>query len=113
MPSTTGPHLFQPGQSGNPAGRPKGARSFTTKVREALMKIADGKDYTNEAAFIRSILKKAIEEGDASTQKLIWNYLDGLPHQTVDTTVEFNPKPLLDVLTENNHVRDNNGDEES
>ena len=74
---------FVKGQSGNPAGKPKGTRSFTTKVREALEKIADGKDYSYEEAFIKSILKKAIVDGDSSTQKLIWNYLDGLPVQRI------------------------------
>lgn len=74
---------FQPGESGNPAGRPVGAKNFTTKVREALEKIADGKDYTYEEAFIKSLMKKAIVDGDASTQRLIWNYLDGLPKQEV------------------------------
>ena len=74
---------FQPGQSGNPAGRPVGATSFTTKVKEALEKIAEGKDYSYEEAFIKSILKKAIVDGDSSTQKLIWNYLDGMPRQNI------------------------------
>jgi hypothetical protein len=78
--------IFPPGVSGNPKGKPKGLRSFTTKVREALEKIADGKDYTNEEAFIKSILKKAINDGDSSTQKLIWNYLDGMPSQSIDHT---------------------------
>jgi hypothetical protein len=77
---------FVKGQSGNPAGKPKGTRSFTTKVREALEKIAEGKDYSYEEAFIKSILKKAIIDGDSSTQRLIWNYLDGLPAQSMDLT---------------------------
>lgn len=78
--------VFPPGVSGNPAGRPAGTRNFTTKVREALEKIADGKEYTYEEAFIKSILKKAIVDGDSSTQRLIWNYLDGIPHQKIDVT---------------------------
>lgn len=79
---------FQSGDkwNGNKKGRPVGAKSFTTKVREALKKIADGTNYSYEEAFIKSILNKAITEGDSSTQKLIWNYLDGLPHQTADIT---------------------------
>lgn len=77
---------FKPGQSGNPAGRVPGTKNFTTKVREALEKIADGKEYTYEEAFIKSILKKAIVDGDASTQRLIWNYLDGMPQAKVDIT---------------------------
>ena len=87
---------FVKGQSGNPAGRPQGARSFTTKVREALEKIADGKDYTYEEALIKSILKKAIVDGDVASQRIIWNYLDGMPRETKDVTVKL-PKPLLDV----------------
>ena len=70
----------------NREGRPPGSKNFTTKVREALEKIADGTDYTYEQAFIKSIMKKAIVDGDSATQKLIWNYLDGLPHQTTDIT---------------------------
>jgi len=70
----------------NREGRPEGTKNFTTKVREALETIAEGKDYTYEAAFIKSILKKAIVDGDASTQRLIWNYLDGLPAQKMDIT---------------------------
>jgi hypothetical protein len=71
----------------NRNGRPVGTKNFTTKVKEALLKIADGKDYTYEEAFIRSILKKAIVEGDASTQRLIWNYLDGMPLQQVNSNI--------------------------
>ena len=79
---------FQPGQSGNPAGKPPGAKNFTTKVREALEKIAEGKDYTYEEAFIKSILKNAIVDGKEQTQRLIWNYLDGLPQQKMDITTQ-------------------------
>jgi hypothetical protein len=71
-------------------GKVAGVRNFTTKVREALEKIADGKDYTYEEAFIKSIMKKAIMDGDASTQRLIWNYLDGMPIQQVNSNVSGN-----------------------
>jgi hypothetical protein len=33
----TAPHLFKPGQSGNPAGRPKGARNKATLAALALL----------------------------------------------------------------------------
>lgn len=67
-------------------GRPVGAKSFTTKVKEALMKIAEGKNYTYEEAFIRTILKKGIVDGDSVIIRLIWNYLDGMPLQKTDLT---------------------------
>ena len=100
--------VFVKGQSGNPAGKPVGTRSFTTKVREALEKIADGKDYTYEEAFIKSILKKAIVDGDTSMQKIIWNYLDGMPITRIgnpDGTNIF-PQPILDVSKDTSHIKD-------
>lgn len=72
---------FVKGQSGNPAGKPKGARSFTTKVRDALMKIADGKETTYERLLIQSILDKAIYDKDNTMMKVIWEQLDGKPLQ--------------------------------
>jgi len=32
--------------------------------------------------------------------------LDGLPHQTIDTTVEVKPSPLLDALHNNNSSKE-------
>lgn len=75
---------FKPGFSGNPAGKPVGSKAFTTKIRQALEKIVEGKDYSYEEAFIKSVLKNAIVKGDPATQRLIWNYLDGLPKATLD-----------------------------
>lgn len=72
----------------NMEGRPEGTKNFTTKVREALEKIAEGKDYTYEEAFIKSIMKKAIVDGDSGTQRLVWNYLDGMPHQSTDISMK-------------------------
>jgi hypothetical protein len=70
-----------PGQpSLNPKGRPKGSKNFTTKVREALAKIADGKSTTREEELIISIINKATG-GDSSMAKLIWEQLDGKPVQ--------------------------------
>lgn len=104
---------FVKGQSGNPEGRPVGAKNFTTKVREALEKIADGKDYTYEEAFIKSILKKGIVDGDSGTQRLIWNYLDGLPAQRFDENSPLSvsikiSKEVADKYNETNSNSSNN-----
>lgn len=77
---------FQPGQSGNPAGKPPGTKHLTTKVREALEKIAEGTNTSHEELLVKAILKKAIVDGDAASQKLIWNYLDGMPSQSIEVT---------------------------
>lgn len=70
----------------NPKGKPIGTRSFTTKVREALSKIAEGKDYTYEEAFIKAILKKSIIDQDVSMMKTVWEQLDGRPLQKTEIT---------------------------
>jgi hypothetical protein len=62
--------LWKPGQSGNPAGRPKGAKNKVT-----LMKIAlEGELRTQLGPHMASILAKAIDmanKGDASMIKLL------------------------------------------
>ena len=94
------PHLFQPGQSGNPAGKPKGAKNFTTKVREALLKVAEGKDYTYEEAYLKAILKKAIIDQDTTIMKLIWNYLDGMPNQNIDMDIKRDEPDIREIYKE-------------
>jgi len=53
---------FQPGQSGNPTGRPKGARHKTTLAIESLL---DGE----AEALTRKVIEKA-KEGDLAALKL-------------------------------------------
>lgn len=59
-------HQFRPGQSGNPSGRPKGARSFDTDLRDELgevISISDGNktiEVTKQRAIIKTLLRMAI-----------------------------------------------------
>ena len=56
------PHLFQPGQSGNPSGRPQGSRNKATLAMEGLM---DGQ--------AEAITQKAVDlalEGDTTALRL-------------------------------------------
>ena len=78
---------FVPGVSGNPDGRPLGARNFTTKIREALEKIGEGNKTSYEDALVKKVLHKAIIEGNEQMIKLVWNYLDGMPKQNVDNNI--------------------------
>lgn len=100
---------FKPGQSGNPKGRPKGSFSITTLVRQALEKRPKGeREKTFVDKFVQKLLDKAIDDGDTVTQKMIWNYIDGLPRETIDMNVTL-PKPILDI----NALQSNKSDKEN
>jgi hypothetical protein len=89
---------FVPGHEGK-GGRPKGL-SITSLVRAELDKAPEGDESTYAELLIRQLLKKAIVEGDSSTQKLIWNYIDGLPQANLDVTSDnkpiFIPSEIMD-----------------
>jgi hypothetical protein len=80
-------------------GKKMGATSFTTKVREALDKIYQGKATTAETALVESILKNAIERGKTETQKMIWNYLDGMPVAKVEQNLSIKATKEIEDMT--------------
>ena len=60
-------HQFRPGQSGNPSGRPKGARSFKSDLRDELGEVVSISDddnktieVTKQRAIIKTLLRMAI-----------------------------------------------------
>jgi len=80
MPKTS--TSFKPGQSGNPKGRPPKGYSITAWFKEMFNSKPEVLD-----ALGKSILSKALE-GDAAAQKIVWNYVDGMPKQNMDLTSE-------------------------
>ena len=89
---------FTQGNLGGP-GRPKGL-SITALIKEELEKIPEGQKKTYAELLTRRLLKKAIQEGDHPTQKMIWNYIDGLPQASLDVTSDnkpiFIPSEIMD-----------------
>ena len=69
---------FAPGQSGNPSGRPKGARNKTTMAIEALLE--------GEA---EELTRKAIEMAKAGDGRVMRMCLDRLAPPRKDATVCF------------------------
>jgi len=74
---------FKPGQSGNPAGRPKGVRNKTTLAVEALL---DGE--------AEAITRKAIEKAKDGDMTAIRLCLDRLVPPVKDRPVMFEMPPI-------------------
>jgi hypothetical protein len=97
---------FQPGQSGNPAGRPKGARGFKAMLLEELGKqvvgMQDGKrvKITKERAIILKLVNDAAT-GNARARAEVIAFLRQLdPDPGLPTTFTFKidrPAHLLDA----------------
>lgn len=88
----------------NREGRTPGTKNFTTKVKEALERIAEGKDYSYEQALVNAILHKAIIEKDPQMMRLIWNYLDGMPIQRLGGDKENPLKIEISELIAKKHA---------
>ena len=77
---------FMPGQSGNPAGRPKKEQCLT----ETLRKIADEPltpdGLTRREALARLLWEKALVDGDMPAMKYIYDRIDGSPRQAMELT---------------------------
>lgn len=87
---TEKPWLWKPGQSGNPNGRPKGSKNFTTlfekAVKEVAKKLELGKDPDAvEIQIIQRGIKEALA-GKYPFYKDIFDRIYGQPKSNVDIT---------------------------
>ena len=79
---------FQPGQSGNPTGRPKGSKNLATDLQEELgqkIVITEGnkkQTVTKQRAMLKTMFAKALK-GDARSATVLINLILGL-HQVND-----------------------------
>jgi hypothetical protein len=86
---------FQPGVSGNPAGRPK-ARTLSEDLRVRLREQYPGR---TDATYQRMIAEKLVDEGVAGNMAAIREIFDrteGKPRQTMDLTVEERRRELAE-----------------
>jgi len=72
----------------NREGRPVGSKglNLTNLLKDKLQEIPEGKKQTYSELFIKTLLHKAMIEKDLQSLKLIMNYVDGLPKQSMDIT---------------------------
>ncbi len=73
---------WKKGESGNPAGKPKGTRSLTTLLREAMIKVGKGESEPYDEQLIKKVLDMATKQGNEAMIRLCWNYLEGMPKET-------------------------------
>ena len=72
-------HLFKPGVSGNPKGRPKGSVSLKTYIAKKLKEL----DEWEKEAFL-----------DGLDKKVLWEMAEGKPKQDVQADVEITSKVI-------------------
>lgn len=82
---------FQPGQSGNPGGRPKGSVSIVTRLRHML------KDEAEADKVARAILDEA-QAGNPAIIKILLDRLEGAVRQEVG--IAAIDEPLNEFSTE-------------
>lgn len=93
--------VFAPGVSGNPAGKPKGTKHWSTLIGDMLkrkmqMKI-EGKlvTLTMEEAMVESMLRQAILKGDVKAFEALTNRHEGKPHQSIEMELTEPPVPIM------------------
>ncbi len=85
-PAITG--RFQKGQSGNPAGKPKGARHFSTLIREAITRVAEDTGTSDDKEIVKALVEKA-KKGDLKAIDTVLDRVDGKAEQTINLEGEL------------------------
>lgn len=90
-------HRWQPGQSGNPKGRPKGL-SITTLLHQLLDKLAPGTQLSIAEALTNVAVREAMK-GDFRFFKEIWDRVDGPVAQKLEVEGTLREERILLLLT--------------
>jgi hypothetical protein len=100
---------FEPGQSGNPKGRPPGSVSITAEIKKKLQEIPEGQQKSYLELLINRILKQAVVDGNEQMIKQIWSYIDGTPRQAENT--DLATPVIINVSNKTGvEVREENGE---
>lgn len=89
---------FQKGQSGNPRGRPKGAKNKSTLLREAMQQKAD-RLLSKEVPAVLAVVIKAAKGGDMSAAKMILDR--AVPVKKADDGDGDNGNKLVQITIQN------------
>lgn len=72
----------------NPGGRPKNT-SITALLRERLETMPEGLQKTYKELLVENLLNQSGIFGDLPTTKLVMNYVDGMPKQSIEHSGEL------------------------
>jgi len=81
-------HLWKPGESGNPAGKKKGTRHFSTLIREAITKVATDTGTSDDKEIVRALVEKA-KLGDLKAVDMVLDRVDGKAEQTINLDADI------------------------
>lgn len=100
------PWLFKPGQSGNPAGRPKGAIGFRTKWLQFIEKVAEENKVTPDEVERKlfAVAYKQMTEGNVKYWKDIQDRVYGMATQKIEHTGELTISNVLDQLENGSEI---------
>jgi hypothetical protein len=89
---------FTKGTSGNPLGRPKGAKNKSTLLREAMQQKAD-RLLSKEVPKVLAVVIAAAKAGDMSAAKMILDR--AVPVKKADDGAEDSGKQLVSITIQN------------
>ena len=113
-------HQFKKGQSGNPAGRPKGVPNTKTRLQRILNLIEEHKNPVTgelekftvaELLDMQQVIKA--RKGDTRAYQILLDRLEGKPQQSVDMTTNGKdlPTPILNGIEGINVSANDSGEE--
>lgn len=95
-------HQFRPGQSGNPLGRPKGARNFRNDLREELGEVIAFHDGNRDVMISkqRALIKRLVAEAIGGDTRAISSILSFCARTFGDEEDEQSPedKEIVDAF---------------
>jgi Family of unknown function (DUF5681) len=98
-------HQFRPGQSGNPSGRPKGARNFKLELREELGELITVRDgdreiqVSKQRALIKSLVGAAIDGNQRAAASVLTMCVRMLADAEDDDAIEGEDQEIVEAFT--------------